>query len=174
MIRRAHLARCTSGAAAAEMALALPILLVLLFGCAELGNYFMNEHILVKAVRDGARYAARQDFGNFSSCSGAPGGTVEADTRNVVMTGLVSGGTNKLRNWNATTITVTASCQTTAGTTTLGGIYTGNKNSSGTLIGAPIVTVSATVPYSPILQAFGFTGRGYNLNATQQAAVMGI
>ena len=107
MIRLVRLARCTSGAAAAEMALALPILLVLLFGSAEIGNYFMNEHILVKAVRDGARYAARQDFSNFSSCSGAPGGTVDADTKNVVMTGLVSGGTNRLRNWNATTITVT-------------------------------------------------------------------
>ena len=174
MIRLVRLARCASGAAAAEMALALPILLVLLFGSAEIGNYFMNEHILVKAVRDGARYAARQDFSNFSSCSGAPGGTVEADTKAVVMTGLLSGGTNKLRNWNATTITVTTSCSTTTGGQTLGGIYTGNKNSSGTLIGAPIVTVSATVPYSPILQAFGFTGTGYNLNATQQAAVMGI
>jgi hypothetical protein len=174
MIRLLRLARCTSGAAAAELALALPILLVLLFGSAELGNYFMNEHILVKAVRDGARYAARQDFSNFSSCSGAPGGTVEADTKSVVMTGLVSGGSNKLRNWNATTITVSVSCSTATGGQTLGGIYTGNKNSAGTLIGAPIVTVGATVPYSPILQAFGFTGRGYNLNATQQAAVMGI
>ena len=174
MIRRVGLARCTSGAAAAEMALALPILLVLLFGSAELGNYFMNEHILVKAVRDCARYAARQDFIYFSSCSGPPGGTVEADTKTVVMTGLVSGGTNKLRNWNATTITVSVSCSTVTGGQTLGGIYSGNKNSGGTLIGAPIVTVSATVPYTPILQAFGFTGRGYNLNATQQAAVMGI
>ena len=34
----------------------------LMFGAVELGNYFLNEHSLVKAVRDGARYAARQDF----------------------------------------------------------------------------------------------------------------
>lgn len=174
MSRLLRLLGCTSGAAAAELALALPILLVLLFGSAELGNYFMDEHILVKAVRDGARYAARQDFTYYSACSGAPGGTVVADTQAVVMTGYLSGGTNRLRNWNAATVTVTASCSTTAGTTTLGGIYNGNKNSSGTLIGAPIVTVSATVPYSPIVQAFGFRGVGYNLNATQQAAVMGI
>lgn len=174
MIRFVRLVRCTSGAAAAEMALALPILLVLLFGSAELGNYFMNEHILVKAVRDGARYAARQDLTYFWACTGTPGGTVETDTRNVVMTGQVSGGTNRLPSWNASTITVTTSCSTTAGGTTLGGIYTGNKNAAGTLIGAPIVTVSATVPYHPVLKAFGFTGAGYNLNATQQAAVMGI
>jgi Flp pilus assembly protein TadG len=174
MIGAVRLVRCTVGAAAAELALAMPILLVLLFGSAELGNFFMNEHILVKAVRDGARFAARQDFSNFSSCSGTPGGTVDADTKNVVMTGLVSGGTNKLRNWTSATITVSVSCNTATGGQTLGGIYTGNKNSSGTLIGAPIVTVSATVPYSPIIRAFGFRGVGYNLNASQQAAVAGI
>jgi hypothetical protein len=56
----------------------------------------------------------------------------------------------------------------------MAGIYNGNKNAGGTLIGAPIVTVSATVPYHPILRAFGFRGVGYNLNAAQQAAVMGL
>lgn len=169
-----RLVRCRSGAAAAEMALALPIVLVLMFGSAELGNFFLNEQILVKAVRDGARFAARQDFSYFSSCSGAPGGTVEADTKNVVMTGLLSGGSARLPSWSATTITVSVSCSTSAGGQTMAGIYNGNRNSSGTLIGAPIVTVSATVPYRPILRAFGFRGVGYNLNATQQAAVMGL
>jgi hypothetical protein len=64
------------GAAAAEMALVLPLLLIILFGSLELGNYFMNEHTLVKAVRDGARFAGRQTFTNYTSCSGSPGGTV--------------------------------------------------------------------------------------------------
>ena len=81
------------GSAAAEMALVLPLLLVLTFGPLELGNYFMNQHTLVKAVRDGARFAARQDFTNYTACSGSPGGTVVADTTNVVMNGLMSGGT---------------------------------------------------------------------------------
>src|SRR5436190_743768 len=143
MSRLVLLARCNGGTAAVEMALALPILLALIFGSVELGNYFMDEHILVKAVRDGARYAARQDFSNFSSCSGDPGGTVRDDTRNVVKTGQVSGGTDRLKNWDATTtITVSVSCSTAAGATTLAGIYTNNKNSAGTLIGAPVVTVS--------------------------------
>jgi hypothetical protein len=174
MIMLARLAACRSGAAAAEMALSLPILLVIMFGSAELGNFFLNEQILVKAVRDGARYAARQDLSYFSTCSGPPTGTVEAETKNVVMTGVPSGGTNRLPYWNATTITVSTSCSTTAGGQTMAGIYNGNKNAGGTLIGAPIVTVSATVPYHPILRAFGFRGVGYNLNATQQAAVMGL
>ena len=59
MCRRICLARDSRGAAAAEMALVLPLLLVILFGSLELGNYFMNEHTLIKAVRDGARFAGR-------------------------------------------------------------------------------------------------------------------
>ncbi len=43
------------GAAAAEMALVTPLLLIIMAGGLEVGNYFMDEHRLVKAVRDGAR-----------------------------------------------------------------------------------------------------------------------
>jgi hypothetical protein len=61
---------CTStgvAAAAAEMALVMPLLLTILFSLVEAGNYFYTEHVLVKAVRDGARYAGRQDFSFFSA-----------------------------------------------------------------------------------------------------------
>jgi hypothetical protein len=37
------------------------------------------------------------------------------------------------------------------------------------------VTVTASVPYTPVIGApLGFSGVGINLNASQQAAVMGI
>jgi hypothetical protein len=137
-------------------------------GAFELGNFFLNEHILVKAVRDGARYAARQNFSNYPSCSGSVADPLLTNTRNVVKTGLLSGGTDRLPYWTATTINVTMSCSTTAGGQTMSGIYRGRTS------GAPIVTVSATVPYTPVLRSFGFRGTGLNLNATQQAAVMGI
>ena len=169
-----RLFRDVRAAAAAELALVLPLLLIIMFGAFEIGNYFLDEHILVKGVRDGARFAARQNFSNYSACSGAVGNPVLSDTRNVVKTGLVSGGTDRLPYWAATTISVTMTCTTTAGGQTMGGIYTGNKNSAGALIGAPIVTVSATVPYTPVLRSFGFRGVGLNLNASEQAAVMGI
>jgi hypothetical protein len=172
----ARLVRCTSGTAAAELALALPLLLILICGCAELGNYFLNEHRLVKAVRDGARYAARQDISNFTGCSGNPGGTVVADTQNLVMTGLVSGGADYLPNRSTATIDVTVvRCSTSVGSgpTALSGIYSGVKNSSGTIVGAPVLEVNASVPYKPIVHAFGFSGLNLTLNATQQAAVMG-
>ena len=162
------LRRDCSAAAAAEMALVLPLLLVIMFGSLELGNYFMNEHTLVKAVRDGARYAARQSFTNYTSCSGSPGGTVVADTQNVVMNGVVSGGTIITPNITAANVTVTTSCMAAAGGQTMTGIYQGRAN------GAQIVEVDAEVNYRPIISAFGFTGIGLKLNATSQAAVSGI
>ena len=168
-----RLMRHTSGAAAVEMALALPILLVLICGSVELGNYFMDEHRLIKAVRDGARYAARQDLTAFTGCSGAPGGTVVADTQNVVMTGLVSGGDDVLPNRSTATIDVTVACTTSAGGTALSGFYANVKNSGGTVVGAPIVTVDASVPYTPVVHSLGFSGYNLTLNARQQAAVMG-
>lgn len=160
--------RSTRAAAAAEMALVAPLLLIIMFGAVELGNYFYNEHILVKAVRDGARFAARQNFSYYSGCSGSPGGTVVADTRNLVKTGLLSGGSDRLAAWNATTISLTTNCTTTANSITLSGIYRGRAS------GAPRVTVTASVPYVPVLASIGFSGVGLSLNASEQAAVMGI
>ena len=158
----------TRGSAAAEMAFVLPLLLIIMFGSAELGNYFMNEHSLVKAVRDGARFAARQDFSNYTSCSGTPGGTVEADTRNVVMRGYLTGGTIITPNVQAINVSVTTSCATTAGGQPMQGIYLSR------VTGAQIVTVTASVTYRPILSSYGFSGIGYQLNASSQAAVAGI
>src|SRR2546423_15363241 len=77
--------------AAAERALAAPLLLMIMLGSTELGNYFMNEHSLVKAVRDGARFAARQGFTNYSGCTGPPRGTGGSDTQTVVLFGYLSG-----------------------------------------------------------------------------------
>ena len=162
------LRRDRRGAAAAEMALVLPLLLVIMFGSLELGNYFMNEHTLVKAVRDGSRFAARQSFANYTSCSGSPGGTVVADTKNVVMNGVLAGGTIITPNIKVADVTVTTSCMTQAGGQTMSGIYNGRAS------GAQIVTVNATVDYRPVISAFGFTGIGLKLNAASEAAVSGL
>ena len=54
MSARLRLNRCQSGVAAVEMALVAPLLLALLFGSVELGKYFLDQHVVVKAVRDGA------------------------------------------------------------------------------------------------------------------------
>lgn len=169
MTHRWRLLTDCRGNAAVEMALVLPLLLMMIFSFAEAGNYVMTEHGLVKAVRDGARFAARQDFTNYTACSGEPGGTVVADTQNIVIHGLRSGGAKYLApNISTDDITVATSCASTAGGQNMKGIYTLRAN------GGQVVTVSATVPYRPLIGAFGFTGIGFDLYAASQAAVTGL
>lgn len=174
MTRPLRLIRDRGGSAAAELALVMPLLLVVLIGSVELGHFMYNEHILTKAVRDGARYAARQGFANYD-CSGEPSATVRDNTRELVQTMLLTGGDDRMINWAASTISVSEVCRASA--TTIGNT---TENMSGiydelALAGAPVVTVSATVPYSPVIGApFGFSGVGFSLNARQEAAVMGI
>lgn len=164
-----NLRRDKRAAAAAELALVLPLLLTLMFGSLELGNYFMNEHKLVKAVRNGARFAARQSFTHFTSCSGSPDAAVVTDTRNVVMNGYLSGGTIITPNIKAADIDVTTSCKATADSQPMNnGIYFGRTN------GAQIVTVHATVNYLSVVGMLGFDTAGLTLNATSEAAVAGI
>lgn len=167
-----------NGSAAVELALVMPFLLIILFGSVELGNYFMNEHSLVKAVRDGARFAARQSFSNYTGCSGQPGGTVVADTRNVVMSGYLGGGTVLTPNIQASNIRLSVSCVAQVNGQDMLGIYRsrfgGTCNGSAANGCAQVVTVAAQVNYLPILRVFGFNGIGLHLNATSQAAVTGI
>jgi Flp pilus assembly protein TadG len=158
------------------MALVLPLLLVLVFGCIEVGNYFLNEHVLLKGVRDGARFAARQSFTNYNTCTTTAAdvpSTLADDTKLIVRKGsLDSADPDLLPNWDDAEFTVQMTCSTTAGTTTLGGIYNGSL--VGTPNVAPVVIVTARLPYRPVVPGFGFSGSGKFLNATQQAAVAGI
>jgi TadE-like protein len=165
------LLRNKRGSAAAEMALTAPLLLIIMLGSTELGNYFMNEHSLVKAVRDGARFAARQNFIWYPNCTGQPDTTnVVTPTKNVVMYGYLSGTRVLTPNISASDISVTTQCFTgTVGGQTMTGLYKSQTN------GAQIVTVSARVNYQPILATtFGFSGFNTHLNATSQAAVTGL
>lgn len=165
----ARFIRNPRGAAAAEMALVAPLLLTIMLGTTELGNYFWNEHTLLKAVRDGARFAARQQFSNYTGCSGSPGGTVVSDTQNVVVYGYLSGTSKLTPNISTSDVTVTTSCATTVDGQNMSGLYKSQAN------GAQIVIVSATVTYRPIIAAaFGFSGINTHLNATSQAAVTGL
>jgi hypothetical protein len=168
MMRLPRLARDRRGTAAAETALVAPLLIIILFGSVELGNYFMQEHVLVKALRDGARYAARQSFDNFPTCDSAPGGTVVTDTTNLIRKGRVSGGSDRLPNWSTATLTITTRCSAGAGTVTYSGIYNGAS------MGARYVEVRATVPYRPLVGLIGVGVTSLNLDATQQAAIAGI
>lgn len=157
-------------AAAAELALSLPLLLVLLWGPLEIGNYFFNEHILVKGVRDGATYAAHQDITKYNCATNTIDATVVSNTKNMVRSGAISGGTDRLRNWGSATFTMTLQCVTQSddATTTLGGIY---KHNGGLV---PIIQIEAGVAYSPIIGNLGFRPPTLSMTAKQEATVMGI
>lgn len=151
-----------------------PLLLILMMGCVELGNYFWNEHALLKAVRDGARYAARQNFNNFSTCTSAgtdlSAGSVGSDTKRVVEKGsLDSTQPDLLPNWSTATFKLTCTSTASAGGQTMSGLYKNNAN------GAVVVIVETTLTYRPVLAvALGFSGVGKNLYAQSQAAVTGL
>lgn len=158
------LRRCRSGSVSIELALLTPIMLILMFGLVDLGNYFMSEHVVVKAVRDGARYASRRGFAEYS-CSTASTDVV-TKTRDITRTGTISGGSARLVGWtDPTSVTLTVRCDSSG---TYAGIYKGAAN------GVPVVKVAAVVPYKSLFKYFGITTATINLNASSEVPVMGV
>ena len=158
----------SSGSAAAEMALVVPMLLVLMCGALELGNYFLSEHVVQKAVRDAARYAARLPMTNYPSCTVPSAGTAEQQVQRVARFGDPNGTTGaRLIGWTADTYTVvTIACDNSSSYGTAG-IYADFPD------GAPVITVSATVPYNTFFGSLGLGASTLNLYAESQAAVIG-
>lgn len=153
------------GTAAAEMALVTPLLMVLMFGSFELGKYFWDNHVVAKAVRDGARFASRQSFDNFDCTGTTVSNAVRDSTRNLTRTKqIASGGTARLYGWTDGMTTVTLRCDTSG---TYAAFYSG-------MSGVPVVRVTATVPYNSILGSIGFNTVGLNLSANSEVPVMGI
>jgi Flp pilus assembly protein TadG len=166
MMRASHLLKDRTASAAAEMALVLPILLILIFGSVELGYYFMSEHVVDKAVRDASRYAARLPLTDYPDCASIDS-TAAQQIQRLARTGDPDGTVARLAGWTADTMTtVTISCPGT-GTYANSGIYTDFPD------GAPVVTVTAQVPYTTLFGILGLGVTTLNLNASQQAAVMG-
>jgi Flp pilus assembly protein TadG len=162
-----------SGAAAAEMALIAPLLMILMFGSMELGHYFWTQHKVVKAMRDASRYAARQPFTSFTCTTIDP--TVEANIANFARTSTISGqGTPKIWNWTSNnSIVVVPGCRPAF----TQGIYNASVG------GAPVVTVrlartgdSGKTPlaYPSLFEAIGFDATDIKLQGSATAAVMGL
>lgn len=164
MIRRLIFDRRAS--AGVEMVLLLPILLVLMFGSLELGHYFYLEHKLVKAVRDGARYASRQSVDDM--CNGATAKTDRvADIQRITATGQLASSTAPalVYGWTTSNVIVTIGCQQFVNT----GIYT-DLAANG-----PLVTVdSGNVNYPSIFGALGIIDTTFSIRAKSSAAVSGI
>jgi Flp pilus assembly protein TadG len=165
------------------MALVLPFLLLLLLGSIELGRYFLNQHVMVKGLRDAARFAARGDFTDYydattGACRTTPDDDVIGAARNLAMTGKIGSNTNwRIPYWTdpesvELTVECFASVTTTEGESTTShamiGIYAGSA-------GAPVLTISAEVEYQPLFgEIFGVGGPDLRVRAREQAAVTGI
>lgn len=158
-----------SAAAAVEMALVAPMLIFLMFGSVDVGNYFLSEHVVDKAVRDASRYAARLPFTDFDCSSNSM--TDPSTVQKLARTGDPAGTIARLPGWTADNMTtVTVNCDTdTTHSYVNGGIYTDFPNGGE----APTVTVSATVPYNSLFGVIGLGSLTLNLNAQSQAAVIG-
>ena len=159
-----RLAADDAGASAAELALVTPLLLVLMAACFEMGNYFLNEHIVQKAARDAARYAARLPIASYPSCT-VPDPAL-TQIRNVARTGRPDGtNSNRIHSWTDPTMTTVAVACDTSGT--YAGVFEDFPD------GVPVVTVTATVPYASLWGTLGFGSIGLNVYGRSQAAVFG-
>ena len=101
-----NLAKDESGGTLAEMALTVPLLIVLLAGVAEIGRYFQAYTTMAKSTRAAARYLSNHQYndieidraknlvvcGRLTSCTAAERLVKDADPANVcIQTTKVSG-----------------------------------------------------------------------------------
>lgn len=162
LVRR--LRRDTSGAAAAEMVLVLPLLLMMMFGFVEGARYFEEFHILKNAVRDAARFAARQPMTSMEC--GAPSADVTDDVYDLIryMPGTTA---DRLRNAATLDVGVFVECPGT-GSYNNAGLYEELTS------GARRVRVTAALDYSPFFFQWGFGAVGRRVVAQEESPVIGI
>ena len=182
MKRLLGLIRHCGGAAAAEMVLVTPMLLILLFGSVELGNMLLDEHALEKQVRDGARFAARMQLNSAYNCPGTVFQDANAADTIIKVTkdGVVSGTGNprwvgywaRTCNGQTPTLAVSVRCVAKSDIDTDATGYTGIYTSLGGSI--PVVTVTGAVKYRSLFNAIGFDGTNVCLRAKSEAAVQGL
>jgi len=142
-----HQRRHERGTATIELAVALPLLLLVLMATAEFGRMLSQYDTLNKAVRDGARYLAANALGGTTGVITITPALTTA-TKNLVVKGNTTGAGNALLpNLAAGNVTVTD-------------------------LGNGYVSVSAAYPYVPMLGAtlptfgHGTVNTGVTLNAT--------
>lgn len=93
--------KSTRGAALAEAAISLPLVILMLGAAAEFGRFMYYYNTLGKATRAGARYIITREF------SGPNAGTNLADARRLVVYGNTAGnGANILNGGTLTTAMV--------------------------------------------------------------------
>lgn len=164
----------TRAAALVEFTLIFPLLLVFMAGVSEFGFALHQQHIVQKAVRDAARFAARTPYA-LKSCplaSQPEWAQMVTDTQTVALRGkLVTGAPLLLPNWTGSRgvdVQVTESCfdpnsVTPAIFSTAGG---GNN--------IPVINVSASAQFTGVgfLSVVGLTA--FEIKATHSEMWTGL
>jgi len=153
---------CERGNAAAEFALLLPMLLILMFAFYEAGRLFWNYNIVSSSARDAARYAARLTI----ACPGTLSSSDETKVKQLARTGIPApGGTPLIPGWTSdSSVTVQVTCldNPAAGVT-----YAGRYNGMAKI---PTVKVTASAPYSILFSSL-FPGVNLTSVSTNNAQV---
>jgi TadE-like protein len=170
--------RACGGTATVEFVLILPLLLVVFALVFDGGRMLADYHAVSKSVRDATRFLARTEAGS-GACTprsldrGRPN---VASAIRLVLTGRIDGDPatdNLIGGWRAgdlseaaTGIAVSIECLNNAGAA-LDGLYAG-------VLGIPLVTIRARVPFrfGPA-RALGL-GPGFSLNVAHKSALTGV
>lgn len=148
------------GVALIELAVVLPVLAVLSLGIMEFSNFYYKYQLVQNGVRDAARYAASLPYAPTDA-------TQNGRIKNVAVTGQPSGGSRRISWWTTTNVTV--SWTTVSNPPLSGGLQTYRYSGD-----VPLVTVSASVPYSS-LGFLGFLGLGsLTIKASHRERVIGV
>lgn len=156
MVRRFH--RDDNGAALVEVAITVPLVLLLSAGVFEFSNILNTRLLLAAGVEDGARYMARCSDSNWNNC-------VTLGT-NLAVNGTVTGGSARVTGWDTTEVHVDVT-------------HTDAVDGSGTQLylsntgKVDVVKVSTTLPYSGVV-FWDFLGFGtIDITVSHQERVFG-
>jgi Flp pilus assembly protein TadG len=156
------------GGASVEMALMVPLLVVLLFGGFEAGHFVWTQHKLAEAVRDGARFASRLSINDLcDGSSSAMTSATEDEIKLLTRTGQLASTSAiaKVPGWTDAEVEVSVSCEAFVDT----GIYT-ELGAAGA-----VVTVTADdVTYPSLFNSLGIIDTTFELSAKSNAPVIGL
>jgi Flp pilus assembly protein TadG len=155
-----------SGHAVIELAVVLPVFLMIALGVFEFGRLIYSYHLIQNGVRDGARYVAGLPYDPANTSQLA---SQLAATQNIAVRGTATGGTNRVSWWAPSNVGIAYGtvANTPNGACGVPRCYRGGD----TLV---VVTVSTNVPYSP-LGYLGFLGLDtINLSFSHQERLFGV
>jgi Flp pilus assembly protein TadG len=95
------------GAVIVEAAVAIPVLIPLVFGALEFAWYFQKQQLVESGVRDAARYLARTAPDTTPPTNPCDNATFVANAKNIAVTGVVSGGTARVPGWTVGSVAIT-------------------------------------------------------------------